>query len=174
MPSIIRPSDFDTATTTKQNTTEWSAAVLKRLVPFLDGVRVIVVTDRSTGHAVEGYIVGLHEATALSDYPHIAMGDVPGDTTKRLHRVSDLGEIIVLGESNARWNAATAIHDEIAEALKAVRQFIGTDFPAGAPYKGRRRWTSTLTWAGVRLAWGESYRDRRWFVDANRNVSVYA
>lgn len=174
MPSIIRPSDFTVAGSTNQAPTEWSVAILKRVLPFLDGVRVIVVTDRGTGHAVEGYIVGLHDSTASSNYPHIAMGDEPDDTTKRLHRLSDMGEIVVLGESNARWNAATAIRNETYDALKAVQQFIGTDFPPGAPYKGARRWTFTLTPDGVRVAWGESYRDRRWFVDTNRNVRLYA
>jgi len=174
MPSIIRPTDYSDHESSTRTLGAWDPATLKRLVPFLAGQRVIVVTDRGNGHAVEGYVVGIQEATARSDYPHIVMADTPDDSLKRLHRVSDLGEIMLLTDSNARWSLHTAIHHETGAALKAVRQFLGTDFPPGAPYKGPRRWTTTLSWSGVRVGWGESYRDRRWFVDTKGNVREYA
>lgn len=176
MPSIIRPTDFREHEAAPRTSYAWDPATLKRLVPILAGQEVIVVTESGTGHAVQGYIVAIVEGTSRSQYPHIGIGDTPDATTYRLHRVDALGEIVVLsGYSNARWDLHTLISQETGRALKAVRAHIGTDFPAGAPYKGPRRWTLTLTWDGVRAAWGQSVlRDRRWFVDAHGNVRDYA
>jgi hypothetical protein len=164
MPSIIRPTDYARFESKTRTLGAWNPATLKRLVPLLKGVRVIVVTDTRTGHAVEGYITGIRQSTLNSQYEHIAMADQPGAREQRLHRVSDMGEIMLLDSSNARWTLDSLLSQETGAALKAVRQHIGTDFPAGAPYKGERRWITTVTWEGVRVAWGESFRDRRWLV----------
>lgn len=162
MPSIIRPSDFTEATS--QHATLWNPAVLQRMIPFLAGQRVIVCTDRGNGHAMEGYIVGIQSGTRHSDDPHILISNAHDDTDGRLIGVHNLGEIVVLSNANVRWNTSTAIFNETTEALRLVKQFIGADFPAGAPYKGQRKWTVTVVWDGVQVAWGESYRDRRWMV----------
>lgn len=175
MPSIIRPTDYADHEAKTRTAGAWDPATLKRLIPLLAGQRVIVVTDQGNGHAVEGYITAIQDGTANSQYPHIAVGSTPDDSLQRLHRVSDLGEVMILGQSNARWDLHTALSAETGAALRAVRQFIGADFPAGAPYKGQRRWITTVTWDGVRVAWGESIlRDRRWFVAADGTVTPYA
>lgn len=164
MPSIIRPTDFARFESTTRTLGAWDPATLKRLVPLLQDVRVIAVTDTRTGHAVEGYVTGIRQGTRNSQYPHLAMATQPGDREQRLHRVSDLGEIMLLDSSNARWTLDSLLSQETGNALKAVRQHIGTDFPAAAPYKGQRRWITSVTWEGVRVAWGESFRDPRWLV----------
>jgi hypothetical protein len=170
MPSIIHAGDFTEYDAATRAQGQWAPATLKRLAPFLEGCRVIVQTSDS-GHCVTGEVTGIQESTTSSAYPHLAVRGGNGDTT--LHRVSDLGPIVVLDDgASPKWEALYAMGEETRAALAAVRAFIGTDFPAGAPYKGPRRWTTTLTWAGVSVAWGESYRDRRWAVDTDGTVTV--
>lgn len=171
MPNLITANDFREFER-DCNPDVWDAATMRRLVPFLDGADVIVVTVRETGTAVQGRITGIVPATHNSDYPHIALTDENGDTT--LYRVSGLGPIMVLGDrgATARWQATNSMFQAQRAALRAVQQFIGSDFPAGAPYKGRRQWLTTLTWDGHLVRWGESPRDRSWQVDADGNASV--
>lgn len=171
MPSIIHATDFAEFESTTRTLGVWDPATLVRLVPFLKGHPVIVQTSDS-GHCVTGEITGIQQGTVNSQYPHLAIRSANGDTT--LHRVSNLGSIVVLSDvvKSPKWDAQTAIRAEISAALADVRAFIGTDFPAGAPYKGARKWTTTLTWSGVSVAWGESFRDRRWYVDHDGAVAA--
>lgn len=170
MPNMIHASDFAEFDAATRALGQWAPATLKRLVPFLVGRRVIVQTS-DTGHAVTGEVTGIHESSRTSQYPHLAVRNDNGDTT--LHRVSDLGPIVVLDDgASPKWDALYAMGEEARAALAAVRAFIGTDFPAGAPYKGQRRWITTITWSGVSVAWGESFRDRRWAVDNDGSVVV--
>lgn len=170
MPNIIHAGDFAEFESTTRTLGKWDPATLVRLVPFLKGHPVIVQTSDS-GHCVTGEITGIQQGTVNSQYPHIAVRNEHGTT---LHRVSDLGSIIVTSDAvkSPKWDAHNAIRAEINAALTDVRTFIGTDFPAGAPYKGPRRWTTTLTWSGVSVAWGESFRDRRWYVDNDGAVTT--
>lgn len=170
MPNIIHAGDFAEFDAATRALGQWAPATLKRLVPFLKGCRVIVQTSDS-GHCVAGEVTGIQEGTRTSSYPHLAVRSDNGDTT--LHRVSDLGSIVVLDDgASPKWEALYAMGEETRKALADVRAFIGTDFPAGAPYKGQRRWITTITWSGVSVAWGESYRDRRWAVDNDGSVVV--
>lgn len=168
MPNIIRPSYF----TNSRTLGEWDPATLQRLVPFLVGKQIIAVTETRTGHAVQGEVIRYQESTVNSYYPHLAIRDQHGQTT--LYRVSNLGEIMTLDPMcKVRWDAEAAIREEKYAALAAVRAFMGgIDFPTEEPYKGRRQWTMTLTSRGVTVAWGESFRDRRWYVDHEGNVTV--
>lgn len=172
MPAIITAADFtEFERDTRPDT--WDAASLRRLVPFLDGVDVIVVTHRDTGTAVRGRITGISSSSRTSDYPQLHVTSELGDTT--LYRVSGLGPIMILDDgpaSTAKWQCTNAMHEERARGLRAVQQFIGTDFPAGAPYKGGRKWLLSLTWDGVLARWGTSTRDRSWKVDENGNAST--
>lgn len=169
MPNMIHAADFAQFDAATRALGQWAPATLKRLVPFLKGHRVIVQTSDS-GHCVTGEVTGIQESTTNSQYPHLAVRSDNGDTT--LHRVSDLGPIVVLddGAKSPKWEALHAMGEETRAALADVRAFIGTDFPVGAPYKGPRRWVTTITWSGVSVAWGESYRDRRWAVDNDGSV----
>lgn len=170
MPNIIRPTDFAQFENSTRTLGKWDPATLRRLVPLVVGQPVIVgISD--TGHAVVGEIVAIHESTRNSQYPHLEIRDAHDST---LYAVSRIAEIIVLGESTAKWDLLSSLSDQTRAALSAVRQFIGADFPAGAPYKGARRFTTTVTWDAVRVAWGESFRDRRWHVTADGTVTPYA
>lgn len=169
MPSMISPTDFAEFEWGMGRTTEWDPATLQRLVPFLAGEQAVVVTDSRTGHAVTGEVVSLHDSTANSNYPHLGIRDERGDVTR--YRVSDLGPIMLLGDSNVRWDAGKAMRDELQAALAAVRAHLGgIDFLPEHPHKGPRRWTTHLSGFGVTVAWGESFRDRRWYVDHDLNV----
>lgn len=171
MPSIIQPTDFAEFENTTRTLGSWDPDTLQRLVPFLAGEQVIVVTDESTGHAVQGEIVGYQTSTVNSQYPHVVILDAHGQRTA--YRVSNMGAIMQLGNSPARWNAATAMRDEIQAALRAVRAHLGgIDFPEGTPRKGPRRWTMHLTHRGVAVAWGQSLFDSRWYVDHDGNVTT--
>lgn len=164
MPSIIRPADFAQFENKVRTLGKWDPATLERLVPHLAGAECIVVVSDRTGHAVSGQVVGYKASTHASYYPHLSIRDEHGNTTN--YRVSDVGEIVILGTSTAKWDLHKQLSDETGAALKAVRAFLGgIDFPPGAPYKGERRWILSITNSGVTVAWGESYRDRRWYVN---------
>lgn len=163
MPSIIRPEDFAQFESKTRTLGKWDPATLERLVPHLAGLECIVVVTDRTGHAVSGQVVAYKSSTAASNYPHLSVRDEHGTTN---YRVDNVAEIVILGHSSRKWTLLTQLHDETTAALKAVREFLGgIDFPPGAPYKGKRAWTTTITHTGVTVAWGESYRDRRWYVD---------
>jgi hypothetical protein len=173
MPSIIRPTDFAQFESKTRTLGSWDPATLERLVPHLAGLDCIVVVSDRSGHAVTGQVVGYKHSTHASNYPHLSIRDEHGNTTN--YRVSNLGEIMVLGHTNPKWDMLKDLSNETGNALKAVREHLGgIDFPAEAPHKGKRAWTMYVTHHGVTVAWGESFRDPRWYVDHAGNVTQSA
>lgn len=169
MPHIVRPDAFAQYGFGRGHAQHWDAAILKRAVPFLDGEQVLIATANT--HMVQGEVTGIVPDTLSSQYPHL---QVVGEHNRMLVRVSDVREIVVLSGAGVAWQLSTKLHEESMAATAAVRKFIGSDWPAGAPYKGQRKFTVTPTWDGTKVAWGESFRDRAWLVAADGTVTVYA
>ena len=130
MAQTIRPQSFDRfaspAFRRSPAHSEWDPAVLKVLVALLVGHRVIVETEAHTGHAVEATVVGWKDSTLHSNYPHVTLKSVHGHLTN--YRVSKIGVIMDLDDSNARWEASNQLHDLTGNALKALRAYLGGDW----------------------------------------------
>jgi len=127
MAQTIRPQAFDrfSSSTYRRSPahSEWDPAVLKVLVDRLVGHRVVVEVDAFTGHAVEAVVVGWKNQTAHSDYPHVTLKSVHGDLTN--YRVSKIGVLMDLDNSDARWDADRELGERGDRALAAVRTFLG-------------------------------------------------
>lgn len=129
MAQTIRPQAFDRFSSPVYRRSplysEWDPAVLKVVAELLVGHRVVVEVDAHTGHAVEGVVVGWKNQTAHSIYPHLTLSDGHGLTN---YRVSSIGVIMDLDNSDARWDADRELGERGDRAIAAVRTFLGAEW----------------------------------------------
>src|SRR5690606_3404677 len=150
MAQTIRPQAFARFTSSAYRRSpahsEWDPAVLKVLVDLLHDHRVVVEVDAFTGHAVEAVVVGWKDSTRHSNYPHVSLKDAHGATTN--YRVSSIGVIMDLDDSDARWQAEKQLHDLTGAAIQQVRRFLGADW-VSLEGEGEARWETRLSTGGT-------------------------
>lgn len=98
--STIKASDFNRITTDELRN-RWTGADLANVVKALDGATVIVEADPFTGFSVVGKLLAVNPGYHTS--PTVTIENLSGVRTN--YSVWNLGNIVVLGASNAKWTA---------------------------------------------------------------------
>ncbi|AXQ65184.1 hypothetical protein SEA_SCHMIDT_64 [Gordonia phage Schmidt] len=104
---------------------EWTGGAMRHLIAALDGAKVLLTTDKQTGHTELVSLVGLRESTGGHWQVVTRMEFEDGQTRDTAHLLFKLGETIMVmpGEGrNAKWDALKSHMAEGSTAIAAVRE----------------------------------------------------
>jgi hypothetical protein len=128
MALAITPEDFSNSTTDPLRS-QWTVGKMRHVVAALGGAEVIVVTDRGTGHAVQGRLVAAFEGGPSRGARLTVETDLPeGKTTRTHYFMANVSTVIQLTLSpadiamaGAKWRALESYRKESMAAIEVAR-----------------------------------------------------
>jgi len=145
MGSTITPQDFSQRTTDKDRN-EWTPGKLRLVIAAAAGRRVVITTDKQTGHTLIGArLRGMRRTPGYGTYQVLVEWEyAPGKTQGTWTSTFSIGPAITVMDGPLRFAAADLAREESSAAIAAAR--------AALPECTYGAWKSTPQAEGVRVA----------------------
>lgn len=123
MGSAVTPHSFSERVTDKDRD-RWTAGKLRHVIAAAAGRRVIITTDKQTGHTLIGArLEGLRQTPGYGTYQYLyAWEYAPGKIQRTWGRVDDLGPAIIGMDCGLHFPAMELHREERSAAIKAARE----------------------------------------------------
>lgn len=137
---LIQPRDFiRTTTDVNYAANRWHAGHLRLVVEALKGTRVAIVTDNQTGHMPVGVKLVRVDPRGHGEYPRLVVEYPHGENCtvatgvqaacgagcpgyhRTAHLVFNIGVIVPMDASNAKWDATKAFYERSGRVVEAAR-----------------------------------------------------
>jgi hypothetical protein len=128
--SAITAADFSSRTTDSDRH-RWTPGKMIHLVKALGDTPVAIVLDTYTGNTqVNVRLSGVRQTPGYGSF-QVLVTRVDGDDVERgcWHPLDKVGTVIVLGRSNARWDALRSYADERIAAILNARPKLAALYP---------------------------------------------
>lgn len=115
--SSIDARDFN-QNTADPNRNLWTAGQMRHLVAALGDTPVVVVAEKRTGHTMVGVrLTGVRQTPGYGTFQVcVERDDADGVTRRCWHPLFNIGTVVILGDSQARWTALRSHSTEYTNA----------------------------------------------------------
>lgn len=128
------------------NRDEWTGGAMQHLVDALKGAPVAIVLDKQTGFTEVNVTLGGVRPGGSGSHAHVLVQRVHSDGTTGgcWYPLFQVGTVIELGDSRARWTAIDTHREEQTRAIRKLQEHLMAELGIDDRYKlPRGKWECT-------------------------------